>query len=304
MLTDQLNAFTVDVEDYFQVSAFEADVPRDQWPARESRVAANTRQMLRILEEHRVKGTFFVLGWVADRFPDLVRDIDAQGHEIASHGYWHRLVYRESPAAFRDDVRRSRDLLQDIVGKPVCAYRAPSFSIVTRSLWALDILAEEGYLVDSSIFPIRHDRYGIPNGQRQLHRIETAHGPLWEFPPTVLRMARANVPVGGGGYFRLFPWRWTRACLRQIHRKEQRPFMFYVHPWEIDPEQPRIRSRSRLSRFRHYANLRSCEAKLHKLLKCFRFGSMAEVIRQATALASESAAPTDSLATAGQANAR
>lgn len=276
-----IHAFTVDVEDYFQVSAFESDIPRAQWPQWESRVVANTERMLDLLDDAQVKGTFFVLGWIAEQYPDLVRAIDARGHEIASHGFWHRLVYHESPASFRSDIRRTRALLEDLTSKAVFAYRAASFSIVNRSLWALPILAEEGYLVDSSIFPVRHDRYGIPNGHRHLHCIETEQGPLWEFPPTVVRAARYNLPVGGGGYFRLLPWGWTRTCLRQIERKEQRPFMFYIHPWEIDPDQPRVHSHSRLSRFRHYANLRTCEAKLRKLLATFRFGTVTEAMRSA-----------------------
>ena len=203
--TTIVNAFTVDVEDYFQVSAFEKHIPRDQWDRWESRVEANTHRMLQLLDRHGVKATFFVLGWLGERYPQLVRDIHSCGHEIGSHGYWHRLIYRQSPAEFRADLRRSRDVLQDAIGQPVTAHRAASFSITKQSLWALEILVEEGFLVDSSIFPVRHDRYGIPGAEPRLHRLTTTAGYLWEFPPSVVRFAGLNVPVGGGGYFRLYP---------------------------------------------------------------------------------------------------
>ena len=194
-----VNAFTVDVEDYYQVSAFEKHVDRVDWDRYESRVGPNTRRLLDLLDHHQVQATFFVLGWVAQRQPDLVRDIHRRGHEIGSHGYWHRLIYDQSPQEFRDDLRQSRDVLDSILGTPVTAYRAPSFSITSRSRWALEILGEEGFLVDSSVFPIHHDRYGIPGAPRRLHRIATASGTLWEFPPSVARLARLNIPVGGGG---------------------------------------------------------------------------------------------------------
>jgi polysaccharide deacetylase family protein (PEP-CTERM system associated) len=201
--TDILNAITVDVEDYYQVSAFEKCVHRSEWGQYESRVVRNTHRILQLLDRHRVKATFFILGWVAKRAPQLVRDIHACGHEIGSHGYWHRLIYRQSPEEFRTDIRQSRGVLQDILGMPVLAYRAPSFSITAQSLWALQILVEEGFRVDSSVFPIHHDRYGIPGAKRTLHRMTTDVGPLWEFPPPVARLAGMNLPVGGGGYFRL-----------------------------------------------------------------------------------------------------
>ena len=273
-----INAFTVDVEDYYQVSAFEKHVRRDHWDRWESRVEANTHRILRLLERHGVKATFFVLGWVADRHPRLVREIHACGHEVGSHGYWHRLVYELSPAEFREDLRRSRNALEDAVGARVTAHRAASFSITSRSLWALEILVEEGFSVDSSIFPIHHDRYGIPRAEPRLHRLPTPAGELWEFPPSVARMARMNLPVSGGGYFRLFPLFWTHYCLCRINRRERQPFMFYVHPWEIDPQQPRIHARSGLSRFRHYVGLAKNEGKLERLLARFRFGRLSDVV--------------------------
>jgi polysaccharide deacetylase family protein (PEP-CTERM system associated) len=273
-----VNAFTIDVEDYYQVSAFERHVPRDRWQQYESRVEANTARILSLLARHDVRATFFVLGWVAERCPQLVRDIHQAGHEIASHGYWHRLIYNQTREEFRDDVRRSRQVLEDIVGDRVYIYRAPSFSIVQQSRWALEILVEEGFFIDSSIFPIHHDRYGIPGAKPYLHRIKTSAGSIWEFPPSVVRLAGQNVPVGGGGYFRLFPLGWTVWCLKRIERSTRRPFIFYVHPWETDPEQPRFNQASLKSRFRHYINLRKTLEKLDTLLPKFRFGTVSEVV--------------------------
>jgi len=273
-----LNAFTVDVEDYFQVSAFEKYIARDQWDRWESRVVANTHRVLQLLDRNDVKATFFVLGWVGERHPQLVRDIHACGHEIGAHGYWHRLIYQQTPAEFRADLRRSREVLEDTIGERVTAHRAASFSITKQSLWALEILVEEGFLVDSSIFPIRHDRYGIPGAKRYPHQLKTPSGHLWEFPPSVIRLAGLNLPVGGGGYFRLYPLRLTMRCLAGINRTTVQPFMFYVHPWEIDPEQPQIRAASRTSRFRHYVNLGRNERKLDRLLRHFRFGRLCDVV--------------------------
>ncbi|MEN6457935.1 MAG: XrtA system polysaccharide deacetylase [Thermoguttaceae bacterium] len=278
---DLLNAFTVDVEDYFQVSAFEQTIRRVDWPQYESRVVRNTHRLLWLLDRHCVTATFFILGWQARRCAPLVRDIQACGHEIGSHGYWHRLIYGQSPEEFRRDVRQSRVVLEDILGQRVSAYRAPSFSITSRSLWALDILAEEGFRVDSSIFPIHHDRYGLPGAPRKLHRIATGAGSLWEFPPPVVRVAGVNMPVGGGGYFRLYPLAWTIHCLRRINCRNRQPFLFYIHPWELDPDQPRIATRSPLSRFRHYVHLSTTERKLGTILKKFRFAAMQNAIEEA-----------------------
>jgi len=275
-----LNAFSVDVEDYFQVSAFESHIRRDEWDRFESRVVANTHRILELLDRHNVRATFFVLGWVARRHPQLVRDIHGGGHEIGSHGYWHRLIYEQTPEEFRQDLRESRDVLAEIIGQPITAYRAPSFSITKRSLWALDILAEEGFLIDTSVFPVYHNRYGIPDFEPRIQRIETPAGPIHEFPPSVVRLARLNVPVSGGGYFRLYPLSWTLHCLARINRRLQQPFMFYVHPWEVDPGQPRLRVGSRTSRFRHCVNLAKTEHKLDVLLQKFRFGRLCDVIEQ------------------------
>jgi len=257
---------------------FEKHVRRDQWDHWESRVEANTHRILRLLDQHGVKATFFLLGWIGERYPQLVRDIHACGHEIGSHGYWHRLIYQQTPAEFRADLRRSREVLEDTIGQRVTAHRAASFSITEKSLWALEILVEEGFLVDSSIFPIRHDRYGIPGAEPRLHCLTTAAGPLWEFPPSVARFAGLNVPVSGGGYFRLYPLRLTLRLLRRINRRERQPFVFYLHPWEVDPGQPRMHAASRTSRFRHYVNLGRNERKLDRLLRRFRFGRLCDVV--------------------------
>jgi polysaccharide deacetylase family protein (PEP-CTERM system associated) len=232
---------------------------------------------------------------VAERHPHLVRSIVQAGHEIASHGYGHHLVYEQTPQAFREDVRRARRLLEDTAGCPVVGYRAPSYSITRRSLWALDVLIEEGYRFDSSIFPIRHDRYGIPDAPRHVHRVTRQSGPLTEVPPSTLRMGRVNLPIAGGGYFRLLPYAWTRWGIRRLNQLERRPAVFYLHPWELDPAQPRLPA-SPLGRFRHYRNLSEVEPRLTRLMADFRFDTVSTVIRQAEAAA---AAPTLAGVTAG-----
>jgi polysaccharide deacetylase family protein (PEP-CTERM system associated) len=286
-----LNAFTVDVEDYYQVTAFEKDVDRTQWGHYDSRVVANTQRILRLLERHNIRATFFVLGWIGRHQPSLVREIHRAGHEIGSHSFWHRLVYQQSPGEFRQDLRESRDVLQDAIGEPVRAHRAPSFSITRQSLWALEILVEEGFLMDSSVFPIRHDRYGIPGANPGIHPVSTPSGTLWEFPMSVVPFAGFTMPVGGGGYFRLYPLRWTLHLLSRINQACNRAFAFYVHPWELDPQQPRLRAGSRLSRVRHYVNLASTEKKLDVLLQRFRFGRLCDCIREFSSSAPISAAP-------------
>jgi polysaccharide deacetylase family protein (PEP-CTERM system associated) len=278
MSKEQQNALTVDVEDYYHVSAFESHVPRDTWDRYESRVVRNTHRVLGVLAAHGVRATFFVLGWVADRFPQLIDDIDAAGHEIGSHGYWHRLIYTLTPEEFRADVVRARNVLEDRIGKPVVAYRAPSFSITRRSLWAFEVLASEGFQLDSSVFPIRHDRYGIPGARRDVHRVETAGGHLWEFPVSAVRLGWMNLPVSGGGYFRLYPLGFTKRCLSRINLRENRPFVFYIHPWEFDADQPRLKAGSRLSRLRHYVNIARTEPKFNALLSSFRFGTLSQSV--------------------------
>jgi polysaccharide deacetylase family protein (PEP-CTERM system associated) len=246
--------------------------------------------MLELLARHEVRATFFVLGWVAVRFPQIVRDINAAGHELACHSHWHRLVYQQTPEDFRSDLRRAKAAIEDAAGEAISAYRAPSFSITRRSLWALDILAEEGFTVDSSLFPVRHDRYGIPGAPQHIHTIDTQAGPITEFPMTIARFGRFHLPIGGGGYFRLYPYSLTRRLLRQVNVALGRPFVFYVHPWEIDADQPRIRSGSRLSRFRHYVNLATTERKLERLLQDFSFGRMSDVLSASNSAAHVAAA--------------
>lgn len=275
--TDVVNAMTIDVEDYFHVSAFDGVVPRSRWDTLESRVCANTERVLEILGDARVRGTFFVLGCVGERYPGLVRQIADHGHEIASHGYAHRLVYDQSPAAFRDDVRRAKRLLEDVAGVRVDGFRAPSYSITPRSLWAIDVLIDEGYRYDASIFPIRHDRYGIPVSAPHVYRIEREGGNLIEVPASTLRLAGMNFPVGGGGYFRILPYAWTRWGIERINDVEDRPAVFYLHPWELDPDQPRLNA-GLLSRFRHYRHLAMTEQRLRCLLEDFAFGTMANVM--------------------------
>jgi polysaccharide deacetylase family protein (PEP-CTERM system associated) len=275
---DVLNAMTVDVEDYFQVSAFDGVLPRSNWDSIESRVVANTERILDIFQDTDVRATFFVLGWVAERYPGLVRRIAAAGHELASHGYAHRLVYDLTPSMFREDIRRSKIVMEQAAGVAVRGYRAPSYSVTPRSLWALDILIDEGFTYDASIFPIHHDRYGIPLSPRYPYRINRERGEILEAPASTVRWGPFNFPVAGGGYFRILPYEWTRWGISRINREEQRAAIFYIHPWEVDPDQPRL-SGSLLSRFRHYRNLDKTEARLRRMLKDFRFCPMPAILR-------------------------
>lgn len=272
-----LNAMTIDVEDYFHVSAFADVVRAEEWTTFESRVVGNTERLLDLFAASDVRATFFVLGWVAERFPSLVRRIHRDGHELASHSYDHGLVYDKTPDEFRADLRRARAAIADAAGVEVSGYRAPSYSVVDRSLWALDVLADEGYTFDSSIYPIRHDRYGIPDWPRHIERLERPGGALWELPGSTVRHFGMNMPMGGGGYFRLLPYSWTRAGIRHLNEQERRPAIFYLHPWEIDPEQPRLNA-GFVSRFRHYRNLQHTESRLKRLLAEFRFGPVTEIL--------------------------
>jgi polysaccharide deacetylase family protein (PEP-CTERM system associated) len=269
-----VNALTVDVEDYFQVSGFDRCVERSEWDYLESRVVANTHRVLDLLRNAEVRATFFVLGWVAERYPQLVRAIRRDEHEVGSHGYGHRLVYEQTPRQFRGDLRLARDVLQDVLGEAVTAYRAPSFSITRDSLWALDVLIEEGFTFDSSIYPTRHDRYGLPGAPPEPHCIQRWVGEIWEFPPPIWRCCGYPLPIGGGGYFRLYPYALTRHGLQAINAAK-RPFAAYVHPWELDPEQPRFRP-GWLRAFRHYVNLNKTAGRLEQLLRDFHFAPLSE----------------------------
>lgn len=276
-----INALTIDVEDYFHVTAFERAVKRDQWDAFPLRVGYNTGRILDVLDAHGVKGTFFVLGWVAQRLPRLVKAIHDRGHEIACHGFAHERITRMSREDFRSDIRRTKSLLEELCGKRVLGYRAPSFSITNATLWALDILIEEGFLYDSSVFPIRHDVYGIRDAPLRPHDVERPAGRIKEFPLSTVQfnlMAKTlRLPVAGGGYLRLFPLGLLKWSLRRINRVGGYPAVLYFHPWEIDPGQPRIKAGIK-SRFRHYNNLEGTLGKVEALLSAFAFAPMAEVL--------------------------
>lgn len=269
---------SVDVEDYFHVEAFAKQVARSDWDTYPSRVTANTHRLLDLFDEHRARGTFFTLGWVADKFPALVRDIHARGHELACHSYWHRPIYSLTPEVFREDLRQAVDTIQQASGVRVVGYRAPTWSITKRSLWALDILAEEGFAYDSSIFPIRHDLYGIPDARRTPHRLTLNGGrELHEFPPATVRFFGSNFPSAGGGYLRILPLWYNAWAVRSLSREPGQVAVVYLHPWEVDPGQPTI-SAPWKSRFRHYTNIDRMHSRLSRLLSTNRFGAFADLL--------------------------
>ena len=283
-----LNVLSVDVEDYFHVEAFAAKISYDQWNAYERRVEYNVARILELFEKYAAKGTFFVLGWVAEKFPQLSRQIAMAGHEIGCHGYAHRRLQTLTPLQFREDLKKATSLLSDQVQRPILCYRAPSFSIVRSTMWALDILAEEGFRFDSSIFPVRHDLYGVPDGERFPHwQIGLEGRPLFEFPPSTIRKANNNLGVAGGGYLRLVPYGPTRWAIRHINDVEAQPAMVYFHSWEIDPDQPLVRVGLR-STLRHYTNLTTMADKIERLLQDFQFTTMSNACAQHSAY---SAAP-------------
>lgn len=283
-----LHHFTVDVEEHFQVSAMEPYVPRDTWDRQESRVVRNTGIILDLLARHGARGTFFTLGCVAEKHPGLVRSIAAAGHEVASHGWDHRRVTQLTPGEFRDQAKRSKAFLEDLSGTPCVGYRAPSYSIVAGREWALDVLVEEGYRYDSSLFPVKRSGYGYAEGARDPYWIDRPHGRLAEIPPTTLRAVGRNLPAAGGAYFRLFPYALVQAGLKQAARRTMSG-TFYIHPWEVDPEQPRIRV-SALTRVRHYGGLASVQGRLDRLLREFRFTAIMPALGGLAAGASSTAA--------------
>ncbi len=270
------NALTVDVEDYFQVSAFEHQVKREKWEGFESRVEANTDRLLKLFREKEVHGTFFVLGWIAEKFPALIQRIADAGHEIGCHSFDHRLLYNLSPGEFREDLIRSRDAIKNACGIEVTSYRAPSFSVTSKSLFAIGTLVDEGFILDSSIFPIMHDRYGMPDSVPDVHHLTVSDSKIIEFPPSVWQSPFGKIPIGGG-YFRLAPYWVTQRAIRGI-RDAGRPAMFYVHPWEIDPDQPTIANVGWKSHFRHYVGQKSTLEKLSRLLDDHRFAPVSEVL--------------------------
>ena len=267
------NAMTIDVEDYFQVSAFESHIARETWPQLACRVEANIDRILALLDGAGIKATFFTLGWIAERYPAMVRRIVSQGHELASHGYAHRRASDQTEIEFRDDVGRSKALLEDIGGQRVLGYRAPSFSIGSRNLWALDVLLNAGYRYSSSIYPIRHDHYGMPDAPRFAFYPNGSDG-LLELPITTVRMMRRNLPAGGGGYFRFFPYAMSRWLMRRVNDRDGQAAIFYFHPWELDPGQPKQQNIGFKTRFRHYVNLDRMESRLQALTRDFRWGRM------------------------------
>ena len=279
----KIHAMTVDVEDYFHVAAFAKVIKPAEWHTWPSRVEANTHRLLQVFADHNIHITFFILGWVAERYPELVKTIRAQGHEIASHGYSHQLIYRQTPAVFREETQRSKQILEDLAQVPVLGYRAASYSITRKSLWALDILAELGFAWDSSIFPTHHDNYGIPGSPEQPYTIVTQAGfSLTEFPLTTARVFGQSVPAAGGGYFRQYPYWLSRWLFNRASHNQTRSQIFYLHPWEIDPRQPRVPNASWFSNFRHYTNLDLCLPRLEQLLQDFQFGTMSQCLRQTT----------------------
>ena len=263
-----INALTIDVEDYFQVSAFDGHVRRDAWEKMPSRIERNVEQLLQLLDDRRARATFFTLGWIAERHPSLVRRIVGQGHELASHGYGHRRASDLDHTAFSHDIRHAKSLLGDIAGTAVIGYRAPSFSIGKSNLWAFDCIAAAGYRYSSSIYPVQHDHYGMPDAPRFPYRVRDG---LLEIPVTTTRLFGRNLPAGGGGYFRLAPYHVSRWAIARVNRQEQRPAIFYFHPWEIDPEQPRVGGVGLKTRFRHYLNLHRTKARLTRLLTDFEW---------------------------------
>lgn len=271
-----VNVMTVDVEDYFQVSAFEPYISRDSWGRLECRVERNVDRILQLFERHGVKATFFTLGWIAERYPQMVRRMVAQGHELASHGWSHVRVTQQDQDAFRQDIVRTKALLEDVSGQEILGYRAASYSIGADNLWALDVLRETGHLYSSSIYPIRHDLYGMPEAPRFAFR--PSEGDFLEFPVTTFRIANKNLPCGGGGWFRLVPYAGMRWAIRRVNRVDGESAIFYFHPWEIDPDQPRQADIDAKTRFRHYLNLGRMESRLNHLLGDFSWGRMDEVL--------------------------
>ena len=274
-----LNAFSVDVEDWYQVADFDAVVPFDSWDRYESRIRRNTEKILAVMHEFGVKGTFFILTWNAERHPEVVRTIQAAGHEIASHGYAHRIVYEQTREQFAADVGRAKKTLEDITGESVLGYRAPSFSFTAKSQWGPDVLLEQGYRYDSSVFPVKDSLYGMPDAERFPYVIREKEGRrLVEFPITTTELFGRNLPLGGGGYLRLLPYVYMKWGMRRVNRQEGQGTVFYIHPWEVDPDHPRMKTAGRRGFSSHYVNLASTEGKLRRLLRDFRFAPMRDCL--------------------------
>lgn len=276
------HAMTVDVEDYYHVAAFAKVIKPSEWNNWPSRVEENTERLLQLFDDHQIKITFFILGWVAEKYPQLVKEIRQQGHEIASHGFSHQLIYTQTPDIFREETAKSKRILEDLAQTPITGYRAASYSITRKSLWALDILAELGFTWDSSIFPTRHDNYGIPGSPEEPYRIITPRGAaLTEFPLTTAKVMGQAIPAAGGGYFRQYPYALSRWLFERASENQTKPQIFYLHPWEIDPDQPRVPNASWFSNFRHYTNLKRCLPRLERMIQDFHFGTMSDSLGSA-----------------------
>ncbi len=293
-----LNALSVDVEDYFHVEAFAGKIRYEQWESYTSRVEYNIGRILELFDRYNVKATFYILGWVADRFPHLSAEIAGCGHEVGCHGYAHRRIQTLTPAQFTEDLHKATAILTDQVQRPIRCYRAPSFSVVSSTMWALDILGDQGYVFDSSIFPVHHDLYGVPDAERFPHwQVSSSGYHLFEFPPSTVRSAKNNWGVAGGGYLRLVPYGPTYWAIRRINEVEQQPAMVYFHPWEIDPDQPVIQAGIR-STLRHYTNLKSMVGKIERLLKDFEFTTVSDACMQHQAYRMRIPAPSTTLRSA------
>jgi polysaccharide deacetylase family protein (PEP-CTERM system associated) len=273
----KLNALTVDVEDYFHVAAFEKQITPADWQDMTPRVDRNTRVLLDQFDRNNAKATFFFLGWVAERFPDLVKEVQRRGHEVASHGFSHTRVHQQTPVEFRDDVVKAKDILEQLIGEPVIGYRAPSFSINKQSEWAFEILKDIGHVYSSSTYPIKHDLYGVPDWPQQPYMRPEG---IWEIPMPTLTMFGRQLPIAGGGYFRLMPYWLSSKLISKFIQEDRMPYMFYFHPWEVDPDQPRVAGAGSKSKFRHYVNLDKMEGKLDSLLTQFNWGSLEQVYQQ------------------------
>lgn len=280
------NAMTIDVEDYFQVSAFAPYIACGEWDTRECRVERNIHAILQMLADHNTHATFFTLGWIAERYPQLVRDIVSQGHELASHGHAHQRASDQSEAVFFDDIKLAKTILEDLSGAEVRGYRAPSFSIGSSNLWAYDCLARAGYRYSSSIYPIKHDHYGMPDSPRFTYPVRPG---LMEIPITTLRVLNRNLPSSGGGYFRLLPYAVSRWMLNRVNTRDQESGIFFFHPWEIDPDQPRVAGINAKTRFRHYVNIGHMQARLNRLLGDFQWGRMDQIFLDKTARQTQAA---------------
>ena len=276
-----VNAMSIDVEDYFQVASLSSQIKPEEWDKHDAgRVVDNTHRIMDLFDEANIKATFFTLGWVAERYPDLVKDIDARGHEVASHGYSHQLIYKQTPEVFREETLKSKKILEDIIQKPIRGYRAASYSITNQSLWAIDTLIEAGFEYDSSIFPVNHDVYGIPDFPKYPHVYKaSATGDIVEFPISSVKFLGYQLPIAGGGYFRLYPYWFTRFGLNKLNRTGDE-FVFYLHPWEVDPDQPRVEGVSWKSKFRHYNNLGKCLHRLRRLVNDFEFTTVEKLLEQ------------------------